>query len=264
MIETPYALISLFFVANFALPLHIDGSQGPFWSLSVEEQFYLVWPFVVRNFSTTVLRRLLFATIWIEPMVRILMTWKGHSVSYYTFTRCDGLAWGAVLALEYRSGRVAESGQWWRSRDAGILLLGFIIFAVAISIDQTDRWRTSLTLTAFPMIFVSIMGFVIGSPSSALAKLFRLRILCFFGEISYASYLVHIYVIRAYDHLAGPLQAGFTAPFLIRACVCLTVTTAVCSLSFYVFERPVMAARRRFLIKSPEGCTPDHVHLSTR
>lgn len=261
MVDTRYAVISLFFVANLALPLHVDGSQGPFWSLSVEEQFYLLWPFVVRNCSTKLLRRTLLATILIEPIVRVLMVMGGHSVSYYTFTRCDGLAWGALLALQYTSGSVDEGGRRWGPRAA--TLVGLVLFTAATLLDPNNRWRTSLTLTACPLLFVSLLSFVINREFSVASKIFRLRILCFFGDISYASYLVHIYVIRAYDRIVGPLHAGLTAPFLIRACVCLAITTSICTASLYLLERPVIATRRRFLRKSSETSKSHGVHLST-
>jgi len=248
MVDTRYAVISLFFVANLALVLHVDGSQGPFWSLSVEEQFYLLWPFVVRNCSTKLLRRILFATILIEPILRVLMVFGGHSISYYTFTRCDGLAWGALLALQYTSNSLDEERPRWGEIAAA--LVGVALFTAATMLNANNRWRTSLTLTGCPLMFASLLSLVIERQYSVASKLFRLRMLCFFGDISYASYLVHIYVIRAYDRIEGPLHSGFTAPFLIRACVCLAITTAICSASLYLFERPVMTTRRRFLRKS--------------
>jgi len=261
MINTAYTLISLFFIANLALPLHVDGSQGPFWSLSVEEQFYLLWPLVVQRCSSAMLRRFLLATIFIEPIARILMTWKGHAISYYTFTRSDGLAWGALLALEYRTVNVARPRQWWRSRNAVVTLFGLMLFSAAF-LGQNSRWSTALTLTACPLLFVWMIGFVIRRQSSVVARFFRIPVLCFFGEISYASYLVHIYIIRAYDRVAGPLHAGSTTQLLIRAFACLAATTAICTVSLFFFERPIMATRRKFLRKAPKAWGPNRAVAS--
>ncbi len=72
LISNAYALLSLFFVANFALMLHVR-SDGPFWSLAVEEQFYLLWPVIVRKINIRGIRLLLVAVIGVEPVIRILI-----------------------------------------------------------------------------------------------------------------------------------------------------------------------------------------------
>lgn len=251
--STSYVVLSLLFVANFANLFNVPPA-GPFWSLAVEEQFYLLWPQLVRRLNMRRLRMVLLTVIVVEPIIRCIMASGGHGYPYYTFSRCDGLAWGAWLSTETQLHRLLHSGDqargWWRKLGAPLLISGSVLMGVSvtlISLRLGGLFTSAFTLSAGPSFFTGIIAFVLTHHDSFASKVFRMRPLRFFGDISYASYLVHAYVLSSYDKIAGPLRAGATLPFLLRAATVLIVTTLVCTFSLYFFERPVMALRRRFL-----------------
>ena len=74
---------------------------GPnhFWSLAVEEHFYLFWPFIIFFFSRKNLVRITFGIILFAMVLRAFMLGDGYSVFIFTFTRFDTLAIGALLAV---------------------------------------------------------------------------------------------------------------------------------------------------------------------
>ncbi len=251
--STSYVVLSLLFVANFANLFNVIAG-GPFWSLAVEEQFYLLWPQLVRRLKISRLRMVLLTVIVVEPTIRCIMASGGHGYSYYTFSRCDGLAWGAWLSTETRLHRLLDSGdrarQWWQKFGAPLLISGAVLMCASVtfmSLRLGGLFTNAFTLSACPIFFTSVIAYVLTHHDSLVSKVFRMRPLRFFGDISYASYLVHSYVISSYDKMAGPLQAGATAPFLLRASTVLVVTSVVCTFSLYLFERPVMALRKNFL-----------------
>ncbi len=95
----------LFYLQNFLVPAAsmATGPLGVTWSLAIEEQFYLVWPLVVRRCSDVQLRRLTVAVICFSPALRFYLL--VHHVNIYSniFCRLDGLMAGALLALLVRS-----------------------------------------------------------------------------------------------------------------------------------------------------------------
>src|SRR5438046_2132847 len=90
-----------FFVQNFFVPHLTDAaaSLAVTWSLAIEEQFYLVWPWVVRYCSASQLRRIAVSVICLSPVLRLF--WSFRNVDIYTKSFCslDGLLAQALLAL---------------------------------------------------------------------------------------------------------------------------------------------------------------------
>src|SRR6266480_4013997 len=105
--------------------------QGPdavshFWSLAVEEQFYLLWPFVIHRRSAEWVMRLCFAIALAALALRVAMLLTG-TPGVYTFlaTRMDALALGASAAAAFR---VPSAASW--TLDHRRFLLGAGLFAL--------------------------------------------------------------------------------------------------------------------------------------
>src|ERR1700722_20002721 len=114
-----------FFAANVANALHQTSvAMVPLWSLAVEEQFYFVWPWVVRRTNWRTLKYTALGIIVAAPVLRAFCTlFLSSNAPIYTLTpfRADLLACGAFIAVSE-----AEDPLWIRSRRrlAGICALG--------------------------------------------------------------------------------------------------------------------------------------------
>ena len=95
----------LVYMQNFFVPVvtKAAGVLGVTWSLAVEEQFYALWPLVVRFCGERALRKVTVAIIGLDPIIRLFLLRRGFNVYPNTFCRLDGLMWGALLALLLRS-----------------------------------------------------------------------------------------------------------------------------------------------------------------
>jgi peptidoglycan/LPS O-acetylase OafA/YrhL len=123
----PYFLLSLAFLANFAGLLGVSIPHGPdvFWSLAVEEHFYLIWPWLVRAFSRRTLAFACASIIVAEPIMRAVFVARGADVYNPSWFRFDGLASGALLAIWFRSP--------WASQRRSLIAAG-ISLAAALAI----------------------------------------------------------------------------------------------------------------------------------
>lgn len=222
------------FLANLFLPLHVwhPLALEPLWSLAVEEQFYLLWPFAVYFLDRNSLRRLALALLVLAPLLRGLFLF-GDSWPIYTLTpfRMDLLAAGALLALEWRRdpARIARRGP----------ALGVLLAAVGIAgLGLLDRLHVTTygnTRTGNVLIYecslLFCLGFVLYALSARKTGWLCIRPLTYLGQISYTMYLVHLGVI-------GFAQAHFRPGASFAAA--LAITLAYASLSWFLMEAPLL------------------------
>ena len=145
-----------FFLQNFLLPLSTDasGPLGVTWSLAIEEQFYLVWPIIVRFLSRRQIAILAIVEIAASPVLRYVLA--AHHVHIYAnfFCRLDGLMLGAFLAA------LVRSKDFVRERYIGVALAVFAVAApLAVIMDlRRAEWIvfTFTSLTAGAMVYLAM------------------------------------------------------------------------------------------------------------
>jgi peptidoglycan/LPS O-acetylase OafA/YrhL len=249
-----FVLLSALFLSNFAHVLHVQGG-GPFWTLAIEEQFYLLWPTVARRRAIGELQHWALAIGLGTIALRLLAAAFGHRDYYFTFFHCDGLAWGAWLAC------------WWSQRDAARetaqreghailagLVIGALLFAAIPSSVASLRamaFAASLRQTGIALFAAAAVAFLITHGGARSLALLRSRTLTFFGLISYAMYMIHLYVMEEYDRLRGGLPVGDNAAYTVRFACILAGSIAFCLLSRYLIELPAISLRRFVLVRPP-------------
>jgi peptidoglycan/LPS O-acetylase OafA/YrhL len=206
-----YIAICMAYMANLAQMFHLDGPKyGVLWSLAVEEQFYLGWPWLVRYFSRRHLGMAAAGLVLLSPLLRGLSTagivplGDPHSM---TWLISDNLAIGALLAIMLRSKwgsvqRVRRCAVWLLS--SGVLLLfGCIPLGI---LHRESILGSAVQTVPFELIFAALLLFSLleGERPAVMAWTRPLR---FFGYISYGLYLYHELVFTFCD--AGLRQLGF-------------------------------------------------------
>jgi peptidoglycan/LPS O-acetylase OafA/YrhL len=128
--DVPHQWVYWLFLSNWTQALGMGNSLPHFWSLAVEEQFYLVWPFVVWWAGP---RRILLVCCGVAVatvLSRVALLWQGADpMQIYTFTitRMDALAAGAAVAAWLQlPGSVAQV----QSRRVRWVLAVFTVLAI--------------------------------------------------------------------------------------------------------------------------------------
>lgn len=223
-----------------------------FWSLAIEEQFYLVWPAVV--FFLRPRRTLFYLTLALSAaslILRIVLLGAGAGnvmVHINTLCRADSLLIGGALALLYRS------PHWPRVLRLAPTTFLVCFFAVLASIllghgplitwfDQAVRY-TVLAIGFAGLIACSLPQ---GSPAS---RIFSLPTLRFFGKYSYGLYVLHVFVLTL---LLLPLRTHLLAlthskglAVALAGCIALGLSVLAAVLSFRIFESPILRLKRFF------------------
>jgi len=232
--STPWWSFPLY-IQNFLVPLPegAKGLLGVTWSLAIEEQFYLVWPLVVRFLSMTSLRRVAIAVVCVGPVLRLLLAAYGVNLYSNTFSRLDGLMAGALLAV------VIRSRDFDPSRFVGLAWGMFLLAAPLAFITETlaERWIV-FSMTAAASVALVYLGLY--SKSGWIQTVLQNRFLVYTGTISYGLYLLHKIPFNFGETMGLTKYPALAAPLLLAACY------AVAQLSWIFLERPFLRLKRFF------------------
>jgi peptidoglycan/LPS O-acetylase OafA/YrhL len=210
-----FALVSLAFLANTAPLLGVPLQYGPLWSLAVEEHFYMLWPALVRRFSSTWQLILLVGIILFSPVLRAIAfahlggPYGGRPL--YTWFNLDGLALGAILAIWLRHPSFRRVHL---SRVAlPIFMTGVTLYAWYVGRPQAPAAFADTACAVASVGFLSCMLLVGTSNWSALVDI---PILKFLGVISYGLYLIHVLAFRITEILLShfPMLVAAEKPTL--------------------------------------------------
>jgi peptidoglycan/LPS O-acetylase OafA/YrhL len=164
----------------------------PYWSLSIEEQFYLVWPLLVRYVGRRPLVGICGALIVTAPAARVGLHLAGLDLAAYVFTVCrtDSLAVGAVLALAARDARAWGVARRVSPYAAGLALVGLVaLVAVTGTTLFGGFWMDTIGISLLALLFGGCLVLsMASSPGSPPYQLTNSRVLAFFGKYSYALY----------------------------------------------------------------------------
>ena len=171
------------------------ASLGHFWSLAVEEQFYLVWPFAVAFAKPGVLLRLSVGCVIASFLLRLVLSASGaHPAFSYALmpARMDALAIGAVLAILARRDGLVRFLPY-----APRVIVGSIIVLAALWVVRGefnglhDPLTQVLGFTSLALLFGALLVQIVGNPTGVSSRLFSNGFLRFWGRYSYALYIIH-------------------------------------------------------------------------
>jgi peptidoglycan/LPS O-acetylase OafA/YrhL len=234
--------------ANLAqlFPVKIPDAAGPFWSLAVEEQFYLLGPWLVLWFSGRSLMLGTIALLAIEPILRALVPAPNLILPWF---RCDGLAMGALVAIWF----VSWNGDRARARTFALTLLGVAVAVTAAGLPfgvlHDGTAGTALRITQAVLLFGAALVAAVAFSGHPRLSFLRLPLLATTALFSYCLYLIHKPIIDAFDYLVGPMPwFDALAPlpaFLIRAVFAVGAAYALAALSRKYVEAPFLRLAAR-------------------
>jgi peptidoglycan/LPS O-acetylase OafA/YrhL len=215
------------------------------WSLAVEEQFYLVWPFIVRQLEPRRLLHLCLLIMLLSPLARLLVL-EYPAVYVLTFCRADGLAAGAGLAVLLSDASLrAITLRWCRLLAVPALLVVAVVLYVPFgpSFEVTrPRYFTLFGYSYLAVAFAVLTGFTLTAGGWLRAALTN-PALTYVGSRCYGFYVWHcltgIIVARLCSAWA-PDAVGFHGKLVLWA----VLTGVVASASWVLIERPFLKLKR--------------------
>jgi peptidoglycan/LPS O-acetylase OafA/YrhL len=225
---------------------------APLWSLSVEEQFYLIWPFLIARARTPQRVRFLSVAAIVFTIGARALSWHlgyGAAATYVlTITRADSLAWGAWLVSLIRMPRGEEMVR--RLRLPLVVFGGMLLGFVALVERNPDfpAWEgIEMQIIGFPALAMVCAGIVAHAVTRSSAIL-TWRPLARVGFYSYAFYLWHSPVLVILERTTQ-VHGWLFVPFGAIVCAVLT------ALSWIFVERTALRLKHRFPMSSTATAT---------
>jgi peptidoglycan/LPS O-acetylase OafA/YrhL len=227
----------------------LGNSFAPLWTISIEEQFYLIWPWAIRWFSRRGMMVCSFLFIAAANITLFILGQRhalGREVWANTFVQFEMFAAGILLAL-------ARKHLAWRNAGIGLLLVLAGPFLWFFTCLQFYYQQSPVTGAAISGANLMLRYLLIALGSAAILHGFCMigpshmpRWATYLGKISYGLYVYHLFAIELARLLLAPLRGRVFLAALAPVALLLTISFAVLSYTF--LESPFLRLKRRFEI----------------
>lgn len=237
-----------------------SGVAISYWSLSVEEYFYLLWAPIVLRYPRQRIAMIAVTICLLEMLLRWI---NGTWFAYFTLVcRFDALLFGALLAILLAHWRRHGTPRWASSLLAAALLLTVVsLTAIAYSVRPVlgRELRDSPLFIVFgytliPLGASALIGLLVLHADRWYTTPFRVKVLLFVGTISYTMYLLHLIAAGA---VAGLLSsAHWQVTPTLEAVLASLLTVAGAYASWHWLEKPLLRWKDRRFPNTPHPAEP--------
>ena len=246
-VRTHFFWLAIFQTNNYIAYLgYWPDAISHYWSLAVQEQFYLLWPVVVlamprKWFIPAVVGFILFGLAF---RIFCVVTEASTITRWVTIFGCiDSFAVGALVAWMKRS-RLLERMQFLPKTVLFALpLVAFSCFFLGRALMTLPEGNLFLTLTeSFDAVFLAwLLVTVLNGIKSRYGQFLGWTPMVYLGKISYGIYVYHVFIIVLVSPLLVPYGLDESHYAAIRILLLFILTVTISSLSWHFFERPFLA-----------------------
>jgi peptidoglycan/LPS O-acetylase OafA/YrhL len=253
-----YALCFLLFAGNWIMVFRGFPQAeiiGPLWSVSFEEQFYLLWPLVVRRASKKNLIQIAMGLLVLASLARLILLLKhtgGQPIWFNSFARLDSIACGILLASILHGYTKLHIGLVAR---LALLLAGISAWlVVGLYCGLLDPVPTLPGgMIGFPLMSlggVAIFLCVLGAAQDGFPFL-KYPWLVYLGKISYGLYAYHFLGFQLSHHLLT--RYHYAHSWTLSWLLALAITFSLAVVSFRWLESPFLRLKRAKFTYIPSG-----------
>ncbi|HEX7365730.1 MAG TPA: acyltransferase [Pelobium sp.] len=218
-----------------------------FWSLAIEEQFYFLFPFIVKYIDKGNIPAVLLSLICVAIGTRYFH-FSNQNIGYYvgTLSRMDSLSLGALVAYAVRFNRLTL--QKWTLPFFYLSLIYIVsISAITQSVHFSNPYFATFGLTLFAVFFAALLVFCI-LENNFVSKMFNIRALKFIGKISYGLYIYH-WILYVFMKPTLEKSVYNTFPYSITSKIITSILIIAFSIllsyfSFHYFEKPIINLKK--------------------
>jgi len=237
------------YLANWKTGLWVSDELSLFWSLCVEEQFYLIWPLVVWVTGRRAFPWVCLGVIAASLGTGIAFEFAGLPRMFIlmaTVPRAQALVFGSLLAWFVRQSWLFRVTEYLKL----VLPASFGLMLVCALNPSYFRGLYTLEMLIAAVSFSSLLLCCVTESDGLAARIMRSRLLCSFGKYSYAIYVLHAWVMYYVAHfVSNTLGPHVSSPALLLTAFFVAVFSAgylAGVLSWHVLEKHFLRLKRFF------------------
>lgn len=247
--KAPDYLSNILFIGNFSI-MQTEKWEFPFahfWSICVEEHFYLVWPFVVAVVSKknllTAIAAFLSASILYRMYVIMFLGGSWYTLYLHSLSRVDIILVGAILAYYHHKKPIKLNFS------VGLRLLIYSIFTIIFFTEHVTEWGGMYNASVRKYFYSSVTLFAIANYLFNEKPIFnfkKINFLHYLGKLSYGIYMygnIVLYIVLHKLFIERNHNNHYAFAFTT-----LFLTIIVSIISFELYERPILKIKKRFEI----------------
>lgn len=226
-----------------------------YWSLAVEEQYYIVWPFVIFLIRKPKILLAIAGLLLLGVIGIRLYMWTIHikDLNYfglYTYTRIDGICVGSMLAI-LQFMRSPFIKKYFTGLVLLLAAMNFVFYFINKQYHFTYPYLAIVGYTTFAVLFAIIVYEVIQGDNKFFNFLLNIKPLKFFGKISYGLYVFHwpVYLILygwMDEVIRSSLKLSENNIAIIVSILLSIIGVLISIISFYTFERYFLKKKKNF------------------
>ena len=229
------------------------------WSISVEEQFYLLWPLIVKFTKHKTLPVLLSFVVVISTLYRFVYAYQYNTVKYSTFSVMSDIAIGCIVAwLFFEKSKItlwAKGLSHVKSFFLYYSTLVILILSRSFIYDVNPEWARRALIAIEPVVFAILFSFIIARLAGLRSEFITgkhpiQKMLVYLGRISYGLYCYHMIVLVAV--LAMLYQGGYETIYesvpqlLIVFFTTFFIVIITSMVSYHFIEKRILKLKKNF------------------
>lgn len=205
---------------------------GHYWSLAVEEHFYLVWPLLVYFLNKHNIKYIALILIALNIPIKLLLLENGLDINYQSISRYDSITMGCVIAIMERDSNFSLKAL----SKVKLLLIALSVITIGGIIYINQESMPLLKSSVKHLILSFFFGIVIYQTAamrvekSLWNRFLESRVMQYLGKISYGLYVWHIMVLMIVASIGLPYT-------LINFALTFLFSVLIAHLSYHGFEK---------------------------